>query len=951
MLPTKRFLILSFQLLVVLGNYYYTTSDGETISSTVDRIGLLSFKSQITTAKEKSYVFTSWNDSTETCNWFGISCDAPLHPDRVTSLTLPSFDLTGTISPHLSNLSFLRKIDLGYNNLGGDIPSEIANLHRLQILNLTSNSFHGEIPGALFTNLPELRILMLGGNRLHGKIPRNFTQVSKLEFLNLKDNNLTGAIPSDWGSFTNLQLLSLRKNNLSGEIPPSIGNITTLYYLFLSENNLVGGIPSQLSSCINLTTLDLFGNQLSGQIPPSLFNFSSLYAFSVGNNLLNGTLPSDFGRNLPQLGYLYLYNNNFVGQIPPSLSEATELERIELSGNRFNGSIPPNLGTSLPRLSKLILGNNLLSTDDWRFVQSLTNCKYLEELDLSNNTFTGVLPESITKLSNTTLTWLRLRNNKIMGEIPVMIGDLTSLVTLNLENNNFTGSIPESIGRLKNLKAFSMTNNKFSGSIPDSFGNLTEMLELYMGANELSGTLHPNLAAMNKLIVMDLSHNNLTGVVPKGLLGISTIASFLNISHNNLVGVLPNEVGRLTNLQSFDASHNRFHGRIPESIGNCVLLESLMLQGNKFNGSIPDRIENLKGLHRLDLSDNHLSGSIPSYMENMTSLQYLNLSYNDLEGKVSTKGIFSQPHLFSIQGNKELFENHHHSKLSKRNTVVLVVVITILCFIGLFLFLVYKYKVLPMKKDTKRRKSRYHMKLPRSVSWRENQFFKISYSDIQKATDNFSPTNLIGSGGFGSVYKGTMTINHPTNSKLDIAVKVCIIGSLINSYSMTSDLYPSIILQVLNKKLREISKSFMAECNVLRNVRHRNLVRVLTACSSEDLNGNEFKALVYEFMPNSSLDKWLNNGAMSLLQRLNIAIDVASALDYLHTQTETTIVHCDLKPSNILLDANMVAHVSDFGIAKFLSSDHDQTLTMDIQGSIGYIAPGNHTHTYIIYIT
>lgn len=101
-------------------------------------------------------------------------------------------------------------------------------------------------------------------------------------------------------------------------------------------------------------------------------------------------------------------------------------------------------------------------------------------------------------------------------------------------------------------------------------------------------------------------------------------------------------------------------------------------------------------------------------------------------------------------------------------------------------------------------------------------------------------------------------------------------------------------------------------------------------------------------MPNGSLDRWLkkveeaHGDGLSLAQRLNIAIDVASALDYLHTQIETTIVHCDLKPSNILLDANMVAHVSDFGIAKFILADEDQTLTTAIQGSIGYIAPGIH---------
>jgi len=202
----------------------------------------------------------------------------------------------------------------------------------------------------------------------------------------------------------------------------------------------------------------------------------------------------------------------------------------------------------------------------------------------------------------------------------------------------------------------------------------------------------------------------------------------------------------------------------------------------------------------------------------------------------------------------------------------------------------------------------------------ENQFIQISYAEIQKATRKFSPENLIGSGGFGSVYKGIMTINDQSRSTIDVAVKV------------------------LDEKFRTISKSFMAECKILRNVRHRNLLRVLTVCSSEDLNQNEFKALVYEYMPNGSLDRWLKkvepqDDGLSLVQRLNIAIDVATALDYLHTQTETTIVHCDLKPSNILLDVDMVARVSDFGIAKFLSTDQDQTLTTAIQGSIGYIAP------------
>lgn len=143
----------------------------------------------------------------------------------------------------------------------------------------------------------------------------------------------------------------------------------------------------------------------------------------------------------------------------------------------------------------------------------------------------------------------------------------------------------------------------------------------------------------------------------------------------------------------------------------------------------------------------------------------------------------------------------------------------------------------------------------------------------------------------------------------------------------------------------------MAECEALRNIRHRNLVKILTTCVSVDSTGAEFRALVFEFMPNGSLEKWLHprsdekfSKKLNLIQRLNIAIDVAAALDYLHNHCEIPIIHCDLKPSNILLDDSMTARVGDFGLSKFLpksinESSRDPSSTLAIKVSIGYIAP------------
>ncbi|KAL2476305.1 putative LRR receptor-like serine/threonine-protein kinase [Abeliophyllum distichum] len=142
-------------------------------------------------------------------------------------------------------------------------------------------------------------------------------------------------------------------------------------------------------------------------------------------------------------------------------------------------------------------------------------------------------------------------------------------------------------------------------------------------------------------------------------------------------------------------------------------------------------------------------------------------------------------------------------------------------------------------------------------------------------------------------------------------------------------------IKVFNLDLEGANKSFDTECHILCNIRHRNLVKVITSCSNLDL-----KALVLEYMPNGNLNKWLSssNNFLNIVQRLEIMIDVASALEYLHHGYPSPIVHCDLKPSNILLDEEMVANVADFGIAKLFNEDQRISLTKTL-GTIGYMAP------------
>ncbi|GJR39254.1 kinase-like domain-containing protein, partial [Tanacetum coccineum] len=207
-----------------------------------------------------------------------------------------------------------------------------------------------------------------------------------------------------------------------------------------------------------------------------------------------------------------------------------------------------------------------------------------------------------------------------------------------------------------------------------------------------------------------------------------------------------------------------------------------------------------------------------------------------------------------------------------------------------------------------------HNKQPSQSSGNE-RFLKVSYNELLKATGGFSTENLIGEGGFSSVYKGILDYDDDRF----VAVKV------------------------LHLHNRGALKSFLAECEAWRNIRHRNLLNIITSCSSVDFQGNDIKALVYEFIPNGSVHDWLHSNAntskLNLLQRINILKDVAAALDYLHNRCQTTIVHGDLKPSNILPDADMVAYVEDFGLARLLGTDLKQNSSTEVKGTIGYAPP------------
>ncbi|KAL1348316.1 hypothetical protein AAHE18_07G072200 [Arachis hypogaea] len=755
----------------------------------------------------------------------------------------------------------------------------------------------------------------------------NLTFLKEINFTNI---NLHGEILGEVGRLKRLKILDLRNNNLGGHIPVEMINCSSLEVIILMYNNLTGKVPSWFGSMVQLTQLGLAANGFVGKIPPSLGNLSSLEKLSFLQNHMEGSITPALGR-LSNLKFLSLSGNNFSGLFPPSLYNLSNIQTFYLAGNQlaendFHGPISPNLG-SLHKLWRFNVGLNRFgsgSTHDLDFLSSLKNCTQLQKLGFYHNSLGGVLTDLIGNLSSN-LVWLAMGSNQISGRIPEGIGKLVNLASLDMELNFLQGTIPDSIGKLKNLGVLWLDGNKFYGNIPLVIGNLTMLFDVDLSSNKFEGLIPFTLGYCTNMQKFAAWGNNISGNIPNQTFGYQQGLIELFLYSNSFTGPIPSDFGNLNHLSILDLQDNKLIGEIPMRLSACTALTVLVLEGNSFHGSIPSFLGSLLSLEVLDLSNNNFSSSIPHQLVNLTLLKTLNLSFNHLSGEVPVGGVFNNITAISLTGNKNLcggipqlnlpacpvFPLQKKHKRSLKRRVILFIV-----FGGILISCVAFISIYLLKKKAK--------KLPTTSLALQYRYVKVSYGELHQATNGFSSSNLVGTGSFGSVYRGTLV-----HFERPVAVKV------------------------LKLQTSGASKSFMVECNALGKIKHRNLVNILTCCSSVDYKGNDFKAIVFEFMPNGNLEALLHNTiedsvstnlSFNLMQRVNIALDVAFALDYLHNDSEKVVVHCDIKPSNVLLDDEVVAHLGDFGLARLIhgaasSSSSGQATSSTIKGTIGYLPP------------
>ncbi|XP_047945519.1 probable LRR receptor-like serine/threonine-protein kinase At3g47570 [Salvia hispanica] len=300
-------------------------------------------------------------------------------------------------------------------------------------------------------------------------------------------------------------------------------------------------------------------------------------------------------------------------------------------------------------------GNNLTnapSSSNLGFVTSLSNCRSLTYLYISDNPLYGIIPDSIGNLSSS-LEIFRAARCKLNGSIPVQIGDLTGLITLELEGNQLSGNIPfyikhlhilqalylgsnmlqgsilEAVCDLYNLNIFSISRNQLSGSIPKCLGDISSLREIYMYPNMFNSSIPSSLWDLKDLLILDLSFNSLSGFLPQKMSNLGAAIS-IDLSMNHLLGSIPSTIGKLQNLANLSLANNKLEGSIPVSMGNMI------------------------SLVRLDLSHNNLSGSIPKSLETLQFLNYFNVSFNSLSGEIPSGGSFRNFTMDSFKGNEAL---------------------------------------------------------------------------------------------------------------------------------------------------------------------------------------------------------------------------------------------------------------------------------------------------------
>ncbi|XP_059661237.1 receptor-like protein 7 [Cornus florida] len=633
--------------------------------------------------------------------------------NKIVSLDLSENPLLKLQKPGLAtlvqNLTDLKELHLSYVNISSAVPGILANISSLMSLLLRDCGLHGEFPTDIF-NLPNLQFLSVRYNQeLNGYLPE-FHRSHPLQLLMLAGTGFSGELPNSIGNLDSLNTLNIQECNFSGSIPSSIGNLTQLDELYMGSNQLTGQIPSRLMNLTQLTLLDLSNNLLQGPIPESISQLVNLKALSIGSNNLSGRVKLDLFFTLKNLTQLQLsdtrltllHNSNYTNatlpkfyhlelgscnltEFPDFLRYQDDLHHLDLSNNGIQGLMPKWIwNMSTETLSSLYVNQNFLTGFDKP--PSVLPWSGLRFLHLGSNMLHGSLP-----IPPSSSYVYDASHNKLTGDIPPLICNLTSLYALDISDNNFNSMIPQCLGNFSDyLLVLNLRINSFHGPIPQVYNNGSSLKMIYLSQNQLQGPVPRSLVNCKGLEILDLGNNHINDIFPFWLGTDLPELKVLILGYNRFHGAIQNhpaEESRSTlfpKLLVIDLSHNSFTGKLPsdyfctwEAMKSVHVKQSRYMQArtskiispagimyydysmtltnkgvqtmfsnildifiaidlssNRFDGEISESIGILKYLRMLNLSNNNFIGRIPSSLGNITELESLDLSRNKLSGEI-----------------------------------------------------------------------------------------------------------------------------------------------------------------------------------------------------------------------------------------------------------------------------------------------------------------------------
>ncbi|KAG8500017.1 hypothetical protein CXB51_006435 [Gossypium anomalum] len=686
-----------------------------------------------------------------------------------------------------------------------------------------------------------------------------------VEELQLQNMNLSGTLAPELGQLYHLKILDFMWNDLTGSIPKEIGHLSTLNLLLLNGNNLSGSLPDELGYLQELDRFQIDQNNLSGQIPKSFANLSSVKHLLLDTNNLSGYLPSEFS-NLPNLRILQLDNNNFSGSdIPASYGNFSKLTKLSLRNCSLQGAVP-----DLSRISNL------------------------SYLDLSWNHLTGPIPSN--KLSHN-MTTIDLSYNQLNGSIPGSFSDLPSLQTLSLQNNFLTGPVPTNIWQNMSFDASAKLNidlrdNAFSRIE----GNLNPPVNvtLRLGGNPVcrnANSLNISLFCGSEPGEDDMLNLN-RSKMECGSQSCPMGYEYVPASPVPCFCAAPLRIGYRLKSPSFSY--------FPPYIRPFEVYLTSSLNFSLYQLYIDTYVWDKGPRLRMYLKLFPSVNSTPSNTFNESEVRRI----RDIYASWSFRGsdFFGPYELlnFTLLGPYANIDFGSENKGISTGIVVAVVVGGVACAAATSVIITILMK---------RRYARHH---PTKASMKIEGVRDFTFKEAALATDNFNSSTQVGQGGYGKVYKGTLS------DKTVVAIKRAEEGSL------------------------QGQKEFLTEIKLLSRLHHRNLVSLVGYCDEE---GEQM--LVYEFMPNGTLRDWLSAKAKNTLNfgmRLRIALGSARGILYLHTEANPPVFHRDIKATNILLDSNLNAKVSDFGLSRLAPvleeegtvPDHVSTV---VKGTPGYLDP------------